>query len=106
MNAVEYSLLHGLAVWGADAPAVVSAGESLTYGALTARVGRFAAALLAAGLRPCDRVAMQMIDTPDLVALHLAVLAAGGVSVPISTRANGEELRQTLAIIAPVMMVV
>jgi benzoate-CoA ligase len=106
MNAVEHCLLHGLAVSGADAPAVVSAGESLTYGALTARVSRFAAALRAAGLGPRDRVAMQMIDTPDLVALHLAVLTAGGVAVPISTRAGTEELRQTLAIIEPTMMVV
>jgi acyl-coenzyme A synthetase/AMP-(fatty) acid ligase len=106
MNAVEHSLLHGLAVSGADAPAVVSAGESLTYGALTARVSRFAAALRAAGLAPCDRVATQMIDTPDLVALHLAVMAAGGVAAPISTRAGADELRQTLSIIEPTIMVV
>jgi benzoate-CoA ligase len=106
MNAVEHSLLHGLAVSGADAPAVMSAGESLTYGALTARVSRFAAALRTAGLGPFDRVAMQMIDTPDLVALHLAVLAAGGVAAPISTRAGADELRQTLAIIEPTIMVV
>jgi len=60
MNAVEHSLLHGLAVSGADAPAVVSARESLTYGALTARVSKFAAALRAAGVAPSDRVAVQM----------------------------------------------
>jgi len=106
MNAVEYSLLHGLAVAGTGAPAVVSAGETLTYGALTARVGRFTAALRAAGLGPRDRVVMQMLDTPDLVALHLAVLAAGGVSVPISTRASADELERTLAIIEPAIMVV
>jgi 3-hydroxybenzoate/4-hydroxybenzoate---CoA ligase len=106
MNAVEYSLLHGLAVAGTGAPAVVSAGETLTYGALTARVGRFTAALRAVGLGPRDRVAMQMLDTPDLVALHLAVLAAGGVSVPISTRASADELGRILAIIEPATMVV
>ena len=44
---------------------------------------------------------MQMIDTPDLFALHLAVLAAGGVAAPISTRAGADELRQTLAIVEP-----
>jgi benzoate-CoA ligase len=49
---------------------------------------------------------MQMLDTPDLVALHLAVMAAGGVSVPISTRAAGQELRQILATIEPCMMFV
>jgi benzoate-CoA ligase len=106
MNAVEQSLLHGLAVSGMDAPAVVSDGETLTYGALTTRVSRFTAALRAAGLGPRDRIAMQMLDTPDLVALHLAVLAAGGVSVPISTRASAGELRHTLAIIEPATMVV
>jgi len=47
-----------------------------------------------------------MLDTPDLVALHLAVMAAGGVAVPVSTRADGEELRQILATIEPRMMFV
>jgi 3-hydroxybenzoate/4-hydroxybenzoate---CoA ligase len=106
MNAVEHSLLHGLAISGMGAPAIVSDAETLTYGALTARVSRFAAALRAAGLGPYDRVAMQMLDTPDLVALHLAVLAAGGVSVPISTRTTADELRHALAIIEPAIMVV
>jgi benzoate-CoA ligase len=106
MNIVEHSLLHGLAVAGPDAPAVVSDRESLTYGEVTACVSRFAVALRLAGLGPCDRVAMQMIDTPDLITLHLAVMAAGGVAVPISTRATAHELRQTLALIRPAIMVV
>ncbi|HLH93664.1 MAG TPA: AMP-binding protein [Xanthobacteraceae bacterium] len=106
MNAVEHCLLRGLGVSGPDAPALLSAGESLSYGALTARVARFAAALRAEGLEPRDRVAMQMRDTPDLIALHLAVMAAGGVAAPVSSRAAGEELRQILATIAPRLMVV
>jgi 3-hydroxybenzoate/4-hydroxybenzoate---CoA ligase len=106
MNAVEHCLLRGVAVSGANAPALASAEECLSYGELTARVSRFAAGLRGAGLGPGDRVAMQMLDTPDLVALHLAVMAAGGVAAPISTRAGGEELRQTLATIAPRMMFV
>jgi benzoate-CoA ligase len=106
MNAVEHCLLHGLRVSGADAPALLSASESLSYGALAARVARFAAALRAAGLERGERVAMQMRDTPDLIALHLAVMAAGGVAAPVSSRAGGEELRQILATIAPRLMVV
>jgi len=35
-----------------------------------------------------------------------AVMAAGGVAAPISTRASGDELRQTLAILEPAIMVV
>jgi 3-hydroxybenzoate/4-hydroxybenzoate---CoA ligase len=106
MNAVEHCLLHGLARSGPDAPALLSASESLSYGALTARVARFAAALSAEGVAVGDRVAMQMRDTTDLVALHLAVMAAGAVAVPVSSRAVGEELSQILATIAPRMLVV
>ena len=36
MNAVEYCLLHGLKVAGPEHPALLSAGEALSYGALAA----------------------------------------------------------------------
>lgn len=38
MNAVEYCLLHGLKVAGPERPALLSAGEVLSYGALVRRV--------------------------------------------------------------------
>ena len=37
MNAVEYCLLHGLKIAGPEHPALLSAGEVLSYGALAAR---------------------------------------------------------------------
>ena len=89
MNAAEHVLMGGLRVAGIEKPAVVCSQESLTYGALTVRVSQFTAALRGAGLCPGDRVAMLMLDTPDLVVLHLAVMAAGGVAVAVSTRSNG-----------------
>jgi 3-hydroxybenzoate/4-hydroxybenzoate---CoA ligase len=101
MNVVEYCLLRGLEVAGPDHPALLSGEETLSYGALAARVGRFAAGLIAAGIRPGDRVAMLMHDTADLVALHLATMAAGGVAVAVSTRASAEELCTTFAIAQP-----
>src|SRR5438874_9093 len=63
MNAVEYCLLHGLKLVGPEAPAVLCAQESLSYGALAARVSQFAAGLREAGVRPNDRVGMLMLDT-------------------------------------------
>jgi hypothetical protein len=39
MNAVEYCLLHGLKLAGPEHPALLCAQESLSYGALAARVG-------------------------------------------------------------------
>ena len=78
MNAVEYCLLHGLKVAGPEHPALLSAGEMLSYGALERRVSQFAAGLREAGVKPSDRVGMLMLDTPDIVAMHLAAMAAGG----------------------------
>ena len=52
MNAVEYCLLHGLKVAGPEHPALLSAGEVLSYGALEQRVSQFAAGLREAGVQP------------------------------------------------------
>src|SRR5712691_10128855 len=101
MNAAEYVLTGGLGVAGREKPAIVCGVESLTYGALTIRVSQFAAALRDAGVRPDDRIAMLMLDTPDLAALHLAVMAVGGVAVPVSTRATRAEFRHMFAIMRP-----
>jgi acyl-CoA synthetase (AMP-forming)/AMP-acid ligase II len=106
MNAVEYCLLHGLKVAGAGHPALLSAGETLTYGALAARVSQFAAGLRDAGVRPGDRVGMLMLDTPDIVAMHQAAMAAGGIAVAMSSRAAAEELQQILSIVRPTVLVV
>src|SRR5262245_58909215 len=105
MNAVEYSLLHGLAVAGPDHPALVSAEEELSYGALAARVSQFAAGLRAARVKPRDRVAMLLLDTPDIIALHLAAMAAGGIAVAMSSRAGAEELRHILQVVRPAVLV-
>jgi benzoate-CoA ligase len=106
MNAVEYCLLHGLKAAGPERPALLSAGETLSYGALAGRVSQFAAGLSEAGVRPGDRVGMLMLDTPDIVAIHLAVMAAGGIAVAMSSRAGGEELEQILSIVRPAVLVV
>ena len=106
MNAVEYCLLHGLGVSGPDHPAILCAEESLTYGALATRVGQFGAGLRNAGVNAGDRVVLLMIDTPDMVALHLAAMAVGAVSVALSNRATVEDLAQALAVVQPVAVVV
>jgi acyl-coenzyme A synthetase/AMP-(fatty) acid ligase len=106
MNAVEYCLLHGLKVAGPDHPALLSAGETVTYGALAARVSQFAAGLRDAGVSANDRVGMLMLDTPDIVAVHLAAMAAGGIAVAMSSRASPEELEQILAIVRPAVLVI
>src|SRR5258707_120193 len=106
MNAVEYCLLHGLKLAGPEHPALLCAQESLSYGALAARVSQFAAGLREAGVRHSDRVGMLMLDTPDLIALHLGAIAAGAIAVAMSSRASAAELAQMLAIVRPAAFVV
>ncbi len=106
MNAVAYCLLEGLRVAGPAHPALISAGETLSYGALVARVAKFAAALRELGVAPGDRVAMVMLDTPDVVALHQAAMAAGAIAAALSTRAGSDELTQILSIVRPRVLVV
>jgi acyl-CoA synthetase (AMP-forming)/AMP-acid ligase II len=101
MNAVEYCLLHGLKLAGPEHPAILCAQESLSYGALAARVSQFATGLREVGVRPNDRVGMLMLDTPDLIALHLGAVAAGAIAVAMSNRATAAELAQILAIVRP-----
>src|SRR5216110_1568498 len=101
MNAVEYCLLHGLKLAGPEHRALLCAQESLSYGALAARVSQFAAGLREQGVRPGERVGMLMLDTPDIVATHLAAMAAGGIAVAMSSRASSEELEQILNIVRP-----
>src|SRR5262245_45264399 len=106
MNAVEYCLLHGLKLAGPEHPAILCAQESLSYGVLAARVSQFAAGLREVGVRPSDRVGMLMLDTPDLIALHLGAMAAGAIAVAMSSRASAAELAQILAIVRPAAVVV
>src|SRR5256885_12492479 len=101
MNAVEYCLLHGLKLAGSEHPAILCAQESLSYGALAARVSQFAAGLREAGVRPNDRVGMLMLDTPDLIALHLGAIAAGAIAGALSRRASAPERAANLSLGRP-----
>jgi benzoate-CoA ligase len=105
MNAAEYVLAGGLAAAGRDKPAIVGGDGSVSYGELAVRVSRFAAALRASGLNPGDRVAILMRDHSDLVALYLAIIAAGGIAITVSTRASSDDLRHILAIVRPFAVV-
>jgi benzoate-CoA ligase family protein len=59
--------------------------RTLTYGELEEQVTRVAAALLAAGVRPEERLLLVMGDCPELLAAFLAGLRIGAVPVPVST---------------------
>jgi fatty-acyl-CoA synthase len=72
--------------------AVVYGGNRWTYAQFAERVGRFAGALIRAGVEPGDRVAVLAPNVPELLEAHFAVLRVRAVLVAINTRLQAGEV--------------
>ncbi|THA28118.1 fatty acid--CoA ligase family protein [Streptomyces sp. A1277] len=79
-----------------DREAVVEGRTRLTYTGLGARVERAAAACMAAGVEPGDRVAVWAPNTLDWIVSALGAVTAGAVLVPLNTRFKGAEAAYVL----------
>jgi benzoate-CoA ligase family protein len=66
--------------------------RTLSYGELEQDVVRFAAALIASGVRPEERLLLCMGDTPELLTAFLAGLRIGAVPVPVSTMLKPQDI--------------
>ena len=66
--------------------------RTLSYGELEEAVVRFAAALIASGVRPEERLLLCMGDTPELLTAFLAGLRIGAVPVPVSTMLKPKDI--------------
>ncbi|WP_438273935.1 malonate--CoA ligase [Nitrobacter sp.] len=67
-------------------------GRRITYGDLIAFSGRLANVLAASGVRPGDRVAVQVEKSVPNLALYLAALRAGAVYLPLNPAYTLNEL--------------
>src|SRR3990167_3357144 len=65
----------------ADRVALVSGGERITYAGLARRVERLARHFLALGLRPLDRVVVQLPNVPAFVDVYFALQRVGAIPV-------------------------
>jgi len=79
-----------------DAPAVVGAGQSLSYGELYQRAVAAAAWLRAADVRRDELVGLVMRRGPEQVIAILAVLMAGGAYLPVDAALPAERVRYML----------
>ncbi|MEX2200481.1 MAG: long-chain fatty acid--CoA ligase [Dongiaceae bacterium] len=61
------------------------AWHSRSYGAVASEVRQFASALAALGLEPGERVALIAENRPEWTIADLAIMAAGGITVPAFT---------------------
>jgi malonyl-CoA/methylmalonyl-CoA synthetase len=69
-----------------------SAGQRVTYGAMTRLVDSIAAALAQRAVVVGDRVVAQVEKSPEAIALYLACLRLGAVFVPLNTAYTAAEI--------------
>ena len=93
MNANLYALFESHFPEGREQPfALLPGGGAVHYDELAATSARIAHALVAAGCRPGDRVAVQTDKHWEALALYLASLRAGLVYLPLNTGYQRTEL--------------
>lgn len=80
-----------------DRPALVFGDEVISYGQLDVLTDQLAGWLDARGVRPGDRVGVQLPNCPQFVVAMLAALRAGAVHVPVNPMFRAAELSHELA---------
>ena len=76
--------------------AIICGETQWTYAALSARVDRLAAGLLATGIRPGDSVAVLARNSHGFVAMRFALARMGAVLVPINFMLKSHEVAYIL----------
>ncbi len=89
--------LRGTFAARANHPALSHRGRTFSFGELDAWARRGAAWLRRLGVGRGDRVVLWTADKLPLLAAHLGVLYAGGISVPLNPRYTAKEIRYFLA---------
>ena len=80
-------------------------GATWTYRDLDERSAQLAQVLVEHGVRPGDRVAVQTAKSPDVIALHIACVRAGGVYLPLNSAYTERELGDLLDDAEPALLV-
>ena len=78
-----------------------SDGRTLTYGAFFSGAERMAAALADLGLKPGDRIAVQIDKSLEALQLYIGAVMAGGVFLPLNTGYTAAEVEYFLTDAAP-----
>jgi D-alanine--poly(phosphoribitol) ligase subunit 1 len=90
---------------GPDRPAVKDLDRELTYGQLIDEVGQLARGLIAGGVGPGDRVALQLPNSVDFVVTALATLWVGALFVPLAVTDPDARIDAIVADCSPTIVV-
>jgi len=80
-----------------DKTAIIFEDEDISYRVLDERANRVANGLIELGLKPGDRVVVQLDNRPEFLEIFLAVMRAGGVMVPANVMYTANEMRHILS---------
>ena len=75
-----------------DAFLILPDGREITGRGFLAMVHRAANALIACGVAPGDRVAVQIAKTPEALAVYGAAVACGAIFLPLNTAYTADEV--------------
>ncbi len=92
MSGSLFGLIRGRIPTAEQTLIETAAGKRISYGEMLARSGRVAHALVQRGVKPGDRVAVQVEKSPENLMLFLATLRAGAVYLPLNTAYTIAEL--------------
>ncbi len=83
----------------------LKSGARISYGEVIARSAQIAHALIASGVEPGDRIAVQVEKSPEAILLYLACLRAGAVYLPLNTAYTLSELEYFIGDAEPSLVV-
>lgn len=91
-----WSILERAAVAFGERTAVVDGPRSVTYRELRVRCAGLASALVAHGVRPCDRVAILAWNGLEFFESYFAAAGVGAILCPLNVRLSAAEIEEIL----------
>ncbi|HZA91319.1 MAG TPA: AMP-binding protein, partial [Gemmatimonadales bacterium] len=105
MNANLFDRLERSIIKPTTTAITTPAGETISYADLIALSGRLATVLAARGVKPGDRVAVQVEKSVPALVLYLATVRAGAVYLPLNTAYTLTELEYFIGDAEPSLVV-
>lgn len=85
-------VLHNSTTRFGSQTAMIYLEEQWTYQELDDLVSRMANLLIELGIKPGDRVGVQLLNSPQFVFSYFGILRAGAIAVPINPHFTGDDL--------------
>lgn len=99
------NLAHLIDDHPADAVALISGDQRLTYGELREQVAAVRGGLSAQGIGAGDRVVIAAVNDTPFVVMYLATIGVGAVAIPVNPLSPPPELLRELVMVEPAAVV-